>query len=168
MQAICDENFIFRSVDASWPGSVHDSRILKNSSVYQLLLNGHFGSILLGDEGYGITSFLMTPYKHPQNQGERKFNKTHCSNRVVIEQAFGQLKRRFPILHYGICLKLSVVPTCIMACFILHNVAKHLSDPDDFDDIYYENDDWFPDDPYQIANLKVRGEQRRNEIMELL
>lgn len=34
VQATCSEKCVFTSLDASWPGSVHDSRVLKNSALY--------------------------------------------------------------------------------------------------------------------------------------
>lgn len=34
VQVICDENMVFIDILAGWPGSVHDSRILRNSTVY--------------------------------------------------------------------------------------------------------------------------------------
>ena len=57
---------------------------------------------LLGDAGYGITPFLMTPFENAQSELEKNFNKKHAKNRVIVEHAFGQLKRRFPILRYGV------------------------------------------------------------------
>lgn len=34
-QAVCDENMVFLDIVAGWPGSVHDSRVLRNSGLYQ-------------------------------------------------------------------------------------------------------------------------------------
>jgi hypothetical protein len=61
-------------------------------------------AFLLGDEGYGIAPFLMTPYSNPVSEMERRFNAHHARNRVIVENAFGQLKRRFPILRYGVSI----------------------------------------------------------------
>ena len=36
-QAVCDENMVFLDILAGWPGSVHDSRVLRNSGLYKLL-----------------------------------------------------------------------------------------------------------------------------------
>lgn len=36
VQATCNADFEFTSVDCSWPGSVHDNRVFKNSDIYQV------------------------------------------------------------------------------------------------------------------------------------
>ncbi|XP_037932636.1 putative nuclease HARBI1 [Teleopsis dalmanni] len=37
VQATCNVNALFTSVDVSWPGSVHDSRIFKKNSVHNVI-----------------------------------------------------------------------------------------------------------------------------------
>ena len=52
----------------------------------------------------------------------------------MIEQCFGQIKRRFPILQYGVQLQMDLIPKCSISCFIMHNMTKMLNNTDDFDD----------------------------------
>ncbi|XP_055523197.1 uncharacterized protein LOC129717348 [Wyeomyia smithii] len=59
-------------------------------------------------------------------------NILHTKERVIIERVFGQVKQRFPILQSKVRIATERVPTLIIACFTLHNVAKFLND-DDFD-----------------------------------
>ena len=33
-QIVCDDNMIFRDIMVGWPGSVHDERVLRNSSLF--------------------------------------------------------------------------------------------------------------------------------------
>ena len=128
VQFVCNPDYIIHSVNANWPGSVHDSRIWKTSNLYQSIQKPLYkDAVLLGDGGYANTPFLLTPFKHANNDIERKFNHVHCRARVTIEQCFGQLKRRFPILHYGIRLKLESAPRVIIACAVLHNIARYLA-----------------------------------------
>ena len=170
VQATCSVNHVFTSVDCHWPGSVHDNRILKNSSLYTYFIRNPTTSVLLGDDGYGILPFLMTPFKNPTTEGEIKYNKLHTKNRVVIEQAFGQLKRRFPILRYGIRLNIEMVPKCIIACIVLHNISKFLNDHeyDIEDEIEDENNQQQDMDPPEYEDLRVAGQRRRNEIVHTL
>lgn len=129
VQATCDAKEMFTSVDVSWPGSVHDSRIWRNSQIC-LELRNKDNAVLLGDNGYGIESCLMTPFRNPTPGAELRYNKLLKKERVIIERCFGQLKRRFPILQYVCRVKLENVPKIIIACVMLHNIAKTLADPD--------------------------------------
>lgn len=172
VQATCDEKCTFTSVDVGWPGSVHDSRIFQTSELHEKVARNVQGS-LLGDSGYGIAPYMMTPYSNPNTAAERHFNREHARNRVVIEQAFGQLKRRFPILRYGIRLKLANAPKCIIACVVLHNVAKSLNDADDFgDDEEEEAEDGVEpqaaDAPLAVRQIRLQGQQRRQEVTAVL
>lgn len=67
------------------------------------------------------------------------------------------------------------MPSLILSCFILHNVAKYLNDnPDDFDELDdNENDvdDNENDDDNAHDNqvmLREQGNQRRNEISQII
>ncbi|CAH1957723.1 unnamed protein product [Acanthoscelides obtectus] len=64
VQATCDAREMFTSVDVSWHGSVHDSRIWSNSQTRSQLIN-KANVVLLGDAGYGIEPCLMTPFRNP-------------------------------------------------------------------------------------------------------
>lgn len=127
VQATCNADEYFTSVSAEWPGSVHDSRIWRNSSVCRTLRPFN-NAVLLGDQGYGIEKCLMRPFRNPATPAEAAFNNLLKHERVIIERCFGQLKQRFPILQNTIRISLRFIPTLIVACFVLHNVAKHLKD----------------------------------------
>lgn len=134
------------------------------------MLPSSYSGVLLGDDGYGLTPFLITPYRSPTTVEEQLFNKCHSKARVTIEQSFGQLKRRFPILRYGVRLKLDRVATCVTACFVLHNVAKRLNDPDDFLSDEPENAELsgvlFNSESY--TNLLSRGQEKRNSLKNII
>ena len=66
-----DQKHIFCDVYCDWPGCVHDSKVLANSSLYAkasdgkilqgetCLLNGvHVPVMLVGDSGYPLTLWL--------------------------------------------------------------------------------------------------------------
>ncbi|XP_058836988.1 putative nuclease HARBI1 [Topomyia yanbarensis] len=64
---VCDHNLMIRYLDANHPGSTHDSFVWNGGSLNQLLSqryeNGERNSWLLGDAGYPLTPFLITPFR---------------------------------------------------------------------------------------------------------
>lgn len=169
VQATCNAAEKFTSVDAQWPGSVHDSRIWRNSELCQVLRP--FNALLLGDEGYPISQWLMTPFRQPNSPQQRNFNNVFTKERVIIERCFGQLKRRFPILHYKVRLRLDKVASAIIACFVFHNVAKYLGDVDDFpelNDLDVGGNDIENMEDVSAALQRERGEQKRDQLATIL
>ncbi|XP_052807745.1 putative nuclease HARBI1 [Mya arenaria] len=149
VQMVCDARFIIMDVVAKWPGSVHDSRIFRESRLCAQLENGMDG-VLLGDSGYACKKYLMTPYLNPQTQTQERFNRSLCKTRVIIEQTFGVLKRRFAVMSYGI--RTSEMKACrtTMACAILHNIG--INRGDSFGRFVVESDN-HPDAPNQPVDV---------------
>ena len=87
MQAICDANMVFTDVVYKYPGSCHDSFILQNSNIYDSFQNGTYGSgVILGDSGYPLKPWLMTPISDPKTNAEIRYNKSHKKCRVTMEK----------------------------------------------------------------------------------
>ena len=121
IQAVCDHRLLFWNVVCRWQGSVHDSRIFANSE-----LKGYFEEnpnlgYLVGDSGYPLRRYLLTPISNPVTRAERGYNFSHAQVRNCIERAFGVLKQRFAVLKGTIKQDMAHVVTTIMACFVLHN-----------------------------------------------
>ncbi|XP_051780670.1 putative nuclease HARBI1, partial [Erpetoichthys calabaricus] len=122
VQMICDASYLVSNVEGKWPGSVHDSRIFKESHLYRTFEQGHHDGILLGDRGYAYRNFLMTPFPDPNPGPQTRYNVALSRTRARIEMTFGHLKERFQ------CLKrLRIAPdrACdiIVACSVLHNIT---------------------------------------------
>ena len=96
VQAIGDAQLLIRNLVVRWPGSAHDSRIFDNSNICARFENNDINGVLLGDNGYPLRPYLITPLLRPQTNPERRFNIAHCRTKVKIENLFGVLKRRFP------------------------------------------------------------------------
>lgn len=163
VQATCDANSMFTSVDSSWTGSVHDSRIWRNSVIQQTLYANRRGALLLADEGYALTPWMMTVFRNPVTDAQKSYNKLHKIERSIIERMFGQVKQRFPILQNKMRMATERVPSMIVACFILHNVAKFLNDPE-FEEEQPIHQDEGNVEHFADNNLYRRGEARRNQI----
>lgn len=164
VQATCNGKEQFTSVDASWPGSVHDSRIWRNSDVCSVMTRRHGNALLLGDVGYGISPWLMTPFQNAPTPEQRAYNACITRERVVIERCFGQVKQRFPILQSKIRLATERVPSVILCCFILHNVAKHIQDEDFEIRDLNDGEDFNVPVEHDGIRIRERGQQRRDEI----
>lgn len=85
--------------------------------------------MLLGDSGYPCRKYLMTPYNNTDDvRHKEKFNAALCRTRVLIEQTFGILKRRFPCLSFGLRTNPTRACKYIVACVILHNIGIYKHD----------------------------------------
>ncbi|KAL2085042.1 hypothetical protein ACEWY4_020560 [Coilia grayii] len=124
IQAVCDHNLKFLNCVARWPGSVHDSRILQHSQLFEAFEEGIIDGILLGDSGYPLKPWLLTPFLNPTTPAQRKYNTAHCSTRNTIERAFGVLKRRFHCLHGELRMIPERVCKIVCATVFLHNMAR--------------------------------------------
>ncbi|XP_037795388.1 putative nuclease HARBI1 [Penaeus monodon] len=113
------------SFSAKYPGSTHDSFIWSNSDLRRRFLAGEFGdSYLLGDSGYSLEPYIMTPIHEPQTQAERSYNRSHIQTRLVVEQTFGVLKSRFRCLHTSGGSLQYAPDKCakiVIACLLPHN-----------------------------------------------
>jgi hypothetical protein len=172
VQATVNADEEFTSVCAEWPGSVHDARIWRRSPIRDTMSKYNGDACLLGDSGYGISPWLITPFKPAGNAAQRHFNLIHARERVIVERVFGQIKRRFPIV--GNCVRVSLrrVPKVIVTCAVLHNVAKHLNDPLEENEVDPDEVEEYGDEPLveqeETRGSKIRGEQKRQEMLEFI
>lgn len=129
VQTIASPDLKILNIVARWAGSVHDQTIFRESNICQRFEAGNFGNfILIGDSGYANTRYLATPYSENNREyrlDPRKvaYQNAVISTRNVVERQYGAWKRRFPVLAYGIRLKVQTAMKIITACAILHNIC---------------------------------------------
>lgn len=124
VQTIVKPDLQILDIVSRWPGSVHDSTIFSNCGRRAEFESGHFGSaLLLGDGGYGVRPFLLTPLERPQTPAEHRYNESQIRTRNPVERSYGVWKRRFPILAIGIRVRIEKTLSIINACAVLHNIA---------------------------------------------
>lgn len=125
VQVICDSDLMINNIVARWPGSAHDSTIFNNSRIRTRFDIGEFANgILLGDSGYPLKPYLLTPLANPASRAEQLYNESHIRTRNLIERTFGIWKRRFPALCYGLRCKIETSMVVIIATAVLHNIAR--------------------------------------------
>ncbi|XP_062572623.1 putative nuclease HARBI1 [Saccostrea cucullata] len=124
---VCDSTLKILNIVARWPGSTHDAFIWSNSELKRLFVNGTISEgWLLGDSGYPLRPWLLTPVLNPNSQAEERYNTSHILTRNVIERAFGVLKARFRCLDSsGGTLLYSPDKVCkiFVATAVLHNMC---------------------------------------------
>ncbi|XP_024118385.1 putative nuclease HARBI1 [Oryzias melastigma] len=122
VQIICDAAHVITNVEAKWPGSVHDSRIFRESTLSNRLQSGEVVGFLLGNRGYPCQPTLMTPHPEPEEGPQQLFNQAHNRTRARVEMTIGLLKARFQCLRH---LRVRPERACdiIVACVVLHNIA---------------------------------------------
>ncbi|XP_049432777.1 putative nuclease HARBI1 [Epinephelus fuscoguttatus] len=123
VQIACDASYKIFNLVARWPGSTHDARILRESALYRDFEAGRVNGLLLGDSGYPLKRWLMTPIIAPRTDQERRYNTIQSATRSVVERCIGVLKRRFHCLHGELRMRPERVCTVIAACTVLHNIC---------------------------------------------
>lgn len=159
-------NHEFFYASAKSPGSFHDARALRISSLWQTweINNWRPGtdnqSILLGDSAYPAKSWLVTPIIREPNRNIPRFQhaielylRKHRKTRFMVECAIGILKQQFYCLRYGFrFVSPKRVSTAIYACITLHNMQN-----------FFRHGSYdFDEELFRIANREHNGEN--NEI----
>lgn len=70
MQTVVGPRMEFLDIVPEYPGSQHDSRIFQNSRLYMRYMKGRLNGTLVGDSGYPVLPFLLTPIGNPQTDEE--------------------------------------------------------------------------------------------------
>lgn len=66
VQVVADAKCYIRNIVARWPGGSHESHIFESSNIKGRIEVGEFGdSWILGDRGYALKSYLLTPLPNP-------------------------------------------------------------------------------------------------------
>jgi hypothetical protein len=79
--------------------------------------------LLVGDSGYTLSPYMMTPLRNPVTREEQLFNEAQIRTRNPVERQYGVWKRRFPVLSLGMRVRVDHVLTIIVATAVLHNLA---------------------------------------------
>lgn len=145
VQTVSDAKLKIRDIVVRWPGSVHDQTIFNSSTLKEKFENGMFGHyMLVGDSGYGLKPYLMTKLQQTLTPAENLYNESIIRTRNVVERQYGLWKRRFPILRFGMRLKIETTMTVIVATAVLHNIAIDMNDNFPEDEVEAENDNLLP------------------------
>ncbi|XP_056381956.1 putative nuclease HARBI1 isoform X1 [Hyla sarda] len=127
VQMICGPSGEILDVVARFPGGTHDAFVLSSSGIGQLFQSDYFqDDILLGDNGYRLSPWLLTPYLAPRTDAQQRFNTAHKRTRSMVEHVFGQIKSRFRCLDVtggALLYNPVLVGKIVLSCAVLHNIA---------------------------------------------
>ena len=107
--------------------------------------------VLLGDSGYPLRDYMLTPLANPQGPAQVRYNCAHTKTRRLIECAFGIfkaslivffVKQKSILLFYGsfLCLQKMRVKSpayaceVIKACAVIHNLRTFDENPPELEE----------------------------------
>lgn len=153
LMAVADAHYRFIIVDIGAPGR-SDGGVFKESRMGKhfetktlnvplsdaLYENGPtLPYILVGDEAFGTSNYLMTPYRRrcALNQKQKVFNYHLSRSRRVVESAFGILGAKWRVYRNPMKTSLKVTRKIIQATTCLHNwiITESLKSQNDLHDI---------------------------------
>uniref|UniRef100_A0A914HTV5 DDE Tnp4 domain-containing protein n=1 Tax=Globodera rostochiensis TaxID=31243 RepID=A0A914HTV5_GLORO len=147
---VCDHQKKFIAFFCNYPGSCHDSYVLRCSQFFAKMEEATVDGIVLGDSGYPQKKWLFTPIRFPRTRHEEQYNAAHAATRVTIEQCFGIFKNRWRCLMYK--SRLQPVAKVATVCSMLHNIAidcraplppmENMEEGDDMQEVNDENANW--------------------------
>ncbi|XP_053948747.1 putative nuclease HARBI1 isoform X2 [Anastrepha ludens] len=92
---VCDHTMKITYINAKNPGATHDSMAFNMSPLKAHLeeqhLNGRRNTWLLGDAGYALKPYLMTPFRNSEEGSpQRTYNKQHAKARSKSSSLFSK------------------------------------------------------------------------------
>lgn len=168
MQGIVDNNGKFVDILAGYPGSVHDTRVFRNSAIFRQSLYPPAEYFIIGDSGYPCRKepvTIITPFKEPGLTVEKRaFNHALSKARIVVEQSFGAMKTRWrSIFTNDLEVKLHKAVIVIAACALMHNIC--LSEGDVI--LVGQNDILPPLPPRRMQRDEAEAVELRNVLLRL-
>ncbi|XP_067628904.1 putative nuclease HARBI1 [Eurosta solidaginis] len=126
---LCDYKMSIRCVDARHPGANHDSFVFNVSDLkVHLERNVQSNSWILGDAGYPLKTYLMTPFRMAESGSPQShYNTVHSKARNIIERTIGVVKSRFRCLlsARGLHYSPEKAKQIVNCCCALHNICQH-------------------------------------------
>ncbi|XP_065869511.1 uncharacterized protein [Euphorbia lathyris] len=142
-QAIVGPDMRFRDVSIGYPGSLSDALVLQYSDFFKLSeerkrLNGkkievkkgtELREYIIGDEGFPLLPWLLTPFQPALHDYQVEFNKRHSATLTVAQIALAKLKEIWRIIHGTMFMPdKNKLPRIVLVCCLLHNIVIKMED----------------------------------------
>ncbi|XP_026828245.1 putative nuclease HARBI1 [Ooceraea biroi] len=160
VQTIVDPNLKIVNINARYPGARNDAFIWNVSPIRRVMEyfynNGVRRTYLIGDDGYLLQPWIMTPLPHfPQWSRQYHYNEKLCKARSIVERFFGVFKGTWRCLLYQRVLRYTseIAGQIVNACAVLHNMRLHYRLPVDI------NEDEIVNAPANVHIEQEAGEE---------
>jgi len=177
--ALVDDNYNFTCIDIGAYGSMSDAGIFNKSAlkkaIEENLLDIPEDGVILGDEAFPLTSYLMKPYarRNILSKKEKIYNYRHCRARRIVENAFGILASRFRLFRRPIPLAPTTVVKITKAACSLHNFIRKSGLNQDLKSVDIEDlengciipGDW-RNEPESTGLVEIATANQRNYLSE--
>ena len=140
LMALVDADYKFLWIDVGGYGSQSDAQIYNQSELKECLEDGSIGFpppsplpndvqdfpyFLLGDDAFGLRSYLMKPYAGRILTREEMITNYRISRaRRVVENAFGIMAQRWRVILSTMQQMPVTVQTIVESCVCLHNFIR--------------------------------------------
>lgn len=94
----CGPDLQFYELISRWPGATQENKIFSISEIHQKFQFNQLDGVLLADNNYPMSSFVMTPVDQPRSVQDCMYNDCHKSTNN-IERVIKLWKQRFKCLQ---------------------------------------------------------------------
>ena len=140
LMGLVDSDYKFLWIDVGGCGLMSDAQLFNASELKEFREDNSIGFpladplpnddrptpyIILGDDAFGLRTYLMKPYAQRQlTKEQRVFNYRLSRGRRIVENAFGILAQRWQILLTTMQHDPETIAIIVEACVILHNLMR--------------------------------------------
>jgi hypothetical protein len=123
IQAVCDHRCRFLEVAVCAPGGSNDVRAYKKCSLWNSIQNLPIGKFVIGDNAYGCSENLLTPFAGSQKDVPKNnaYNFYVSQLRIRIEMAFGLLVTKWRVLKSPIQVPIGRIGNLFLSITRMHN-----------------------------------------------
>lgn len=123
-----------------------------------------------GDSAYPLKPWLLTPlFRNLDDNAVRRYNKSHKSTRSIVENAFGILKEKFPILNHMRAQPRyagEIFKCCTVLCYLSKRLEVASYVPQEEGREEEDQDEEEPNERERNAIGRAQGEIRLQQILQ--
>uniref|UniRef100_A0ACD5Z847 Uncharacterized protein n=1 Tax=Avena sativa TaxID=4498 RepID=A0ACD5Z847_AVESA len=145
IQVVLDPNMRFINIELERAGSMNHSTLLHDSEIFKMCEKGNWlngsklevaldgsqvGEYIIGDAGYPLLPWLLTPYQEQEediSNSKEEFNRRHAAATTCVMKALARFQDTWKYLQRE-RINSDTVKDIIYTCCILHNIVIEMED----------------------------------------